>query len=230
MSKSLPFLFCGLFILFIGSAAAQDSEGLDAGNDFLQPRIVEDTPPNFPDDIIAPPDETPETQQEIESDAEALLSAPQEESAPGNNPYEDVPDDYLREAIAYQEECESSSKMSNYYDCRCMSAEYLDRRIEMGERATPSAIKLSIGTICADGTGIAGDLYEDCRSDFARDADFEPGTDPEEFCSCYGNTYAKLYESYGKVLNSNDHVRLMTTSRLVCSRPERAQRYLQGRF
>lgn len=136
--------------------------------------------------------------------------------------YDLIPDEYITEAVNYVRECEVNSLMSKYYDCRCMGVEYLDRRISLGPDAPASQLAQTIGPLCADGTGIAGRFYEQCSADYLN---VPVGVDIDEYCACYANTYAKLFENYGRPLYSRDHVKLMTRARLSCRNPGLAQRF-----
>ncbi len=142
--------------------------------------------------------------------------------SPAPNPYDDIPDAYIAEAVAFVQDCENNSRTSLYYDCRCMGAEYLDRRIALGPDAPASQVQLRINSVCADGTGIAGDMYESCTADYLT---LPQGFKAEEFCACYANTYAKFFEGLQGPLHTETHIDLMTRARLTCRDPGLAQRF-----
>lgn len=135
---------------------------------------------------------------------------------------EDLPIEFIKEALNFGEECGDSRIMSMYFDCHCMATEFLDQRIKLGPETDKEVIAQNVGPQCADGAGIAGRLYETCKQDYVS---VPVELDLEEFCSCYGNTYAKLYERLGITLNSTKHIRLMTQSKLACRNPNLAQRF-----
>jgi len=133
--------------------------------------------------------------------------------------FEDVPDEFILEATAFEEACRNNHKQKLYFDCRCLSIKYLEARIERGKEAPVSAIENMLGDSCKDGTGIAGQLYEECLSDFVA-APLEK--DPEEFCSCYGNTFAQYFENLEGRLTVRARGAFKSRARLRCRNPETA--------
>ena len=152
---------------------------------------------------------------------DALVAPQQQETMAPPNRYSDIPDVYLIEAMNYAQECSDSQVMQLYYDCRCMGAEYLERRIALGPEAPRSQVAQRIGPACADGTGIAGSLYQDCKKNYVQ---VPANVGVEDYCSCYGNTYAKMFERMNRPLLSREHVALMTQARVACANPSTARR------
>lgn len=150
---------------------------------------------------------------------DATLLSPQEPAE--HHRYDDVPDEYLIEAMDFADECSNDQSMPLYYDCRCMGAEYLERRIKLGPDAAASLVRQTIGPSCADGTGIAGRFYEDCAQNYVSVPD---NVSVEDFCSCYGNTYAKMFERLDRPLMSREHIQIMTMARVTCRDPNQARR------
>lgn len=148
--------------------------------------------------------------------------APSEEGTPRDLSL--IPKEFIVEALNFSEECNDSRVMSMYFDCQCMASAFLDARIEAGPDADRSVIVQRVGQGCADGSGIAGSMYESCKGDVLVPVEL----DIEEYCTCYANTYARLYEGMNTNLNSKRHVRLMTQSKLTCRNPGLAAR-LYGR-
>ena len=111
--------------------------------------------------------------------------------------------------------------MHQYYNCECLSLEYLKKRID-DPKATRNSIVLSINKMCADATIAAGHAYKQCLTN----ASLTPGRDmpPEKYCQCYANTYAKLYENAGQAPGSNVFVELQTQAYVACQDPEMAKR------
>ncbi len=128
----------------------------------------------------------------------------------------DVPDEYLKEAQAYYESCEANGNISAYYDCRCMAAQYLDKRIERGPDITPSSIVLSIGPGCMDSARIAGSNYTECLS---RAPVLPTNQSVEEYCTCYANKFAKIYSRSGLDLSSESKVALQAQAGIICENP-----------
>jgi len=128
---------------------------------------------------------------------------------------------FLIEASNFGERCRNDKDMKLYFDCRCMGAEYLDRRIKLGPSASASEVQNSLGITCKDGTGVAGEMYEHCLNDFIN-APTE--LDPEEFCQCYANSFAKYYEDLSGRLTIKAKIALKSRARMVCQRPATARR------
>lgn len=140
--------------------------------------------------------------------------------APADNSYENVPDEYLAEADAFHAECATTAKMNHYYDCECLTVKYLDERIKRGKTAADSSIMQAIQEQCADATEAAGYLYNQCLGDPMIPAEIPA----EEFCTCYANTYATLYERYGAEPNSQTFVEVQTEAMVTCRNPNLAKR------
>lgn len=217
---------CHIFaMLLISLSTFSLSVSANAQEDRLRPLpdFLQDTP-----DVAPPliPEAAPPPVQEDSDDFAPSLLAPtprqsEQNTSTSRDDLKDIPDEYIEEAIAFGRECSSDPQMQLYFDCRCMTVKYLDRRIELGKDAHFSAVRLGVGPQCADGTGIAGQLFEGCKGRYSQ---IPAGKDPEDFCSCYGNTYAKLYENYGRVLRSPQHVSFMAQARMACTNSENARR------
>ncbi|MCE7887612.1 MAG: hypothetical protein DYH13_08965 [Alphaproteobacteria bacterium PRO2] len=122
---------------------------------------------------------------------ETLKNAPAHNPAPALDPYADLPEDYIQEAQKYYALCESDASLYLYYNCKCLGSKFLDKRIELGPEATYTAVVLDIRGECADASRAAGYEYEQCVNNGA----MMPYNIPvEEYCACYANTFAKLYE------------------------------------
>ncbi len=146
---------------------------------------------------------------------------PQTQTPPApKNDLDDVPDEYIEEAINYNKYCHSTS-LSRHQNCECLAARYLDKRIEIGPEADRSSIMLAIEGKCPDATEAAGHHYNRCISN----ATIMPPKIPiEEFCECFANTYAKLFERYELKPNSRTFVSLQTQAMVTCRNPEMAKK------
>jgi hypothetical protein len=137
------------------------------------------------------------------------------------NPYEDLPDSYIQEAQNYYLNCQKDTNMNRYYDCKCMGAEYLNTRIDMGPKATSSAIGIRIVTKCADATGAAGYEYDKCLTKRPPQGMTLPF---EDYCACYANTYAKLFEYSQVEASSKVFLAISMQASIACSEPALAQK------
>ena len=151
--------------------------------------------------------------------AQAPVSA--QEPAPATNDLSNVPDEYIEEALAYHDYCESRTNLSHYQDCECLAARYLDQRIEMGPKAERSAIMMAIEGKCPDATEAAGYHYNNCMSNGPL---MPQGIPLEDFCECFASTYAKLYEALPKKANPSTFVHLQTQAMVTCRDPQLAKK------
>lgn len=179
--------------------------------------------PEFLDNIgrgNATPEEKP-----IHDDAQDM-SAPEAEKSKID--MSDIPDEFIIEASEFGEYCRNDHTMPLYFDCRCKAVSYLDERIKRGPDASGSSIRIAIANLCKDGTGISGHVYEKCLNDFVN---APKHLDPEEFCSCYGNTYAEYFEDFAGPLTAKADVAITTKAKTVCQDPAAARRiYGVGRI
>ena len=151
------------------------------------------------------------------SDLDDLLSRPKTQAykpMSDPEPYKDTPREYLEEAEAFHGKCESDSRFYQFYDCQCLSVKYLDERIKSGPERAQNSIILALQRECKDGTYAAGVEYERCMKNgtllFAR------GKTPDEYCACFGNEYAKLYEKYNVTPGTYGMVEVASQAHLNC--------------
>ena len=154
-------------------------------------------------------------------DDPADLMAPKEEPAIRKKDMSDIPDEYIMEATQYGEECRNDDKLPLYFDCRCMTVHYLDVRKKLGPEASVSAVRSQLGGRCKDGTGIAGVAYEKCLGNFLL---APKNVNLEDFCGCYSNRFAKMYESLPGAMSARAEIALKSRARTECASPETARR------
>lgn len=148
----------------------------------------------------------------------------QDDAAPAAG-FADIPDEYIAEAVAFNERCEADIDMRMYKDCDCLASKYLDERIKRGPQAGVASIAMFIEEACPDATEAAGIKYQTCMSSGPM---MPPKIPLEEFCQCYANTYAKLFEAYSPEANSRTFVALGTRAHVMCSNPEAARKLYPG--
>jgi len=132
-----------------------------------------------------------------------------------------VPEKYIAEAMAYGDECKANFNMTQYFNCECLSYEYLKSRVALGPIPNKDEILLSIDKKCRDSSLASGPLYLSCLKDANL---MEPGTDPEAYCKCVANTYVKIMDREAPTINSHSMIRLQTQASLTCSDPALAQK------
>lgn len=127
--------------------------------------------------------------------------------------YDNVPTRYIDEALLFRSRCEADPDKILYYNCECLSVKYLDQRILRGDDYDGVNIEADIQAECKDGTRLADTMYNAC---FAQRVMPAPGQDYEKFCACFGNEYAKSYESVQGVVSANTQINIRTNSILTC--------------
>ncbi len=167
--------------------------------------------------------EAPQGQQPASPSREqlekTLQSAPDGKNEQTPNLYANLPQEYILEAQQFFSRCKSSGTMSPYYNCKCLATKYLDKRIELGPEASDNDISFAIEGECPDASEAAGYKYTQCLKQLGA---IPPRTDPEEYCSCYANTFAKLYEQNRKGPSSKVFVRLQAQAMTICRNPDLA--------
>jgi hypothetical protein len=136
------------------------------------------------------------------------------------NPYANVPTSFLKEADAFRKYCAATPSLNDYYNCDCLSSKFLDTRIKQ-PKAGRDAIMLEIDKECPDATGAAVQLYGQCLGSAKI---LGQGKNPQEYCKCFANTYARLYEKGGVAPSSNSFVDMQTQAYITCSDPELGKR------
>lgn len=104
---------------------------------------------------------------------------------PRKNEKADPTPEQIDEAFALHDRCATSDMLQRFYDCDCLSANFLDLRAR-APSARQDSLLSSAQKKCANTTNIAGDAYQSCIG-WAT----QLRTDYERFCACYANTYAK---------------------------------------
>ena len=171
--------------------------------------------PEFLDDIGKEPSPPAE---KTPKDSAVDMAAPEAEQSASD--LSDIPDEYIIEASQFGEYCRNDHTMPKYFDCRCMAVAYLDKRIERGPYVSASSIRNKITKECKDASGAAGDVYQHCLTDIEN---APTHLDPEEYCSCYGNTYAETFERFNGLVTAKTDVALKARAKTICSDPLTAQ-------
>lgn len=125
----------------------------------------------------------------------------------------DIPDEYLAEAENFKNQCREMAHMRQHYDCRCLAVKYLDKRIEVGPDVKGGIIAFEIAGECQDATEAAGIQYQRCMSSPTL---MPQNVDLEAYCTCLGNTYARLYERYAKRPSSKVYVNIQAQAINMC--------------
>ncbi len=170
------------------------------------------------EEAVATETTAPPPTQELQS---VLGNSPAQQKNVAPNPYPDIPDEYIQEAQKFFTKCENTAGMYQYYDCKCLSLKYLDKRIEKGPDAQTQNIALAISHECPDATIAAGYEYQKCLE---HQTLMPKDITPEKYCTCYANTYAKLYESSKASPGSKTFVPLRARAYITCQDEHLAQK------
>lgn len=118
--------------------------------------------------------------------------------------------DQIDESIALYDQCKKEDMISKYYDCDCLSADFLQRR-RLNPNEQQYVLVDQSRRQCANKVDIAGGSYQSCIS-------WAPQLrgDYEQYCQCYANSFAKNFAK-----NPTDSVRgreiMMTRALTGCN-------------
>ncbi len=155
------------------------------------------------------------------------VNAPIEESAQTTTTPEktdslsDIPDEYIEEAMGFNEECKTTPHLSQYYNCDCLSSRYLDMRIERKDKISGSSIRLNIENQCKSAVNTAGVRYGECMSSIAmlpNDIEAEP------YCECFANTFATLYGMSKRKPGPQLNIAIHERASISCRDPQLAKK------
>lgn len=127
----------------------------------------------------------------------------------------EVPDAVIREAKIFERYCKTQANFRPYYNCECLAANFLNERIAQGPEATRSAIMLQIETTCYDATESAGIQYETCMGNALL---LPRNVNPEEYCTCYANTFSKIFEGMKAKISPPSIMKVQTEAHTECRR------------
>ncbi len=132
----------------------------------------------------------------------------------------EIPDAYFKEAQTFLEQCQLRPSLSQYHNCDCLASEYLQERLK-DNAASETSIMMIIGKRCIDATEAAGYEYERCLGNTPL---LKREMLPEEYCTCFANNYARLFERYKAGVTSKVIVELQTQAHISCANPALAKR------
>lgn len=166
-----------------------------------------------------------------------LLGAPRKDN-PKSSAAEEVyrqlpPDEQLRlldEMEFIYAECQKKKMFSGLHDCQCVAMAFLDERIlNYDPLRTPASVANGVARQCPSEENAAGYAFTECQRTYR--SQMPKGLEP--FCTCYANTFARLY-----IKNPEAHISNLTgigsSALLTCSdqhelNPLRSDYSLHGR-
>ncbi|MCD8563066.1 MAG: hypothetical protein LRY54_03260 [Alphaproteobacteria bacterium] len=132
--------------------------------------------------------------------------------------FSEIPEEAITEAIQVGKDCAADEMMSTYYDCECRAMRFLEARLQHGPLDNASTVMLDIQGECPNLPAIAGSAYNTCIHQGI--AFFPAGQDPEEYCTCVGNSYAKLMGRSKRGYDSYMMVQMRTLATLSCTKQQ----------
>lgn len=93
----------------------------------------------------------------------------------------------IDESLVVYDQCKGSEMHNQYYNCDCLSADFLQSRTENPKEAQYTLV-LKSRKKCGNSTNIAGLSYERCLSWAPR-----LKNNYEQYCSCYANSFARSF-------------------------------------
>ena len=98
-------------------------------------------------------------------------------------------DKELEEALKISDDCKAYDRTNTRYDCDCVGMKFLDLRRQQGEKASFYWLREPPRRKCPNAPAMAGKVYTECL----QWAPAQRGDDYQEFCACYGSSFAKIF-------------------------------------
>ena len=111
---------------------------------------------------------------------------------------EKIPYEFIVEAEQFLDRCLIDPKYTQFYNCDCLAANYLDERLkDPFEQA--GVITMNIQGRCIDPSLATGEAYLSCLNNGTIFPDI---TDPEAYCECYAREFGIIFEQAGRSPNT----------------------------
>lgn len=120
---------------------------------------------------------------------------------------------FIEEAKVFQHYCSIKPNFRRYYDCECLAARFLDERITLGEEAQRGSIMMRIQGTCKDASEASAKQFRSCLGNSLL---LPSDIDPEVYCTCYANVFAKSFESRPGSLSPSALTKSQTYAHLQC--------------
>ena len=126
-----------------------------------------------------------------------------------------IPEAYIDEAETFYQYCEYEDRLRVHHDCECLAAQFLDKRIANGVQASRKSIMAKIDRECIDASEEAFNQYTQCKANTLL---LPKKVDAETYCTCFGNEYAKIFETKRFEANAKNAVRAQTGAHSLCAK------------
>ncbi len=135
----------------------------------------------------------------------------------------EITDAQLEEAEAMLRNCQSTLKLSRYYDCECYAAKFLDGRIKKGPMASKEEIIETFYSDCRNIIETTGYEYTRCMARTVKRP--VKNIEPKDFCECYARQWAKNFEAYDGIVNFSSKNLMKLRARSYCKHRENYEEY-----
>lgn len=133
---------------------------------------------------------------------------------------EGIPTAYITESQMFEAYCDKEKNMRQYYNCECLAAEFLQTRLEEGPDVPRKNIMNMVSRTCHDAKEAAGLQYSDCLGSQSL---LPKNINPDTYCRCYANSYAKFFEDNKLTLSPRTMGRAQTEASVMCRKPGYAE-------
>ena len=130
------------------------------------------------------------------------------------------PEEMIEEAQYVYDLCSNNDFQRTYFDCRCVSGAFLQKREKVGPMMPQSMLVDQVinnrSPSCANTAGIAGNAYDSCMVYSTRFREFEK--DNADYCECVANRVANVFTKTPAL--STGYIEGITSSALTfCENP-----------
>lgn len=132
----------------------------------------------------------------------------------------DIQDEIIDEAEQVAQRCANQDVNSQFYDCECIAARFIDARVLRGPEISAYSLVAELEPECVNSAGVAGYAYNQCSGMNAYGAQ-----NAEEVCSCYGNYVAKQF-SKTPVASFSFFSKISANAIIACKRDIKAHENL----
>lgn len=137
--------------------------------------------------------------------------------------FSNVTNKQLDEVEAVYQHCTSNPRMKRDFDCECLSASFLEKRLELGPLVNWDSMFIKLRNQCKNVVATTGAEYSYCMKRFGKM--YAENMEPKEYCECYARKWAELFESETK--NDLTHTykeNLKSQARGMCTDEDHALR------
>lgn len=124
----------------------------------------------------------------------------------------------LREAGDAKASCEDNRVMRQYQDCNCIAEKFVEARIAAGSDMSANTLLSRISEAYPNPPTIVKHQKSRCLELMRYTAEYDSG-DLEKFCSCVGDTVAKIYTAK-PTSNSYALIEYYSNAQMACGRAE----------